>query len=240
MPLAEFARRMMAMACKATGMNEYQIREAAAKMGDEILEPPRVQESRQTVCDRGVPEKHIKAIYDREPIECDALRAVRDFLAGDKTTLVLAGGTGTRKSGSACWALTQRPGVFVTEDEVLRLYASRAPEDIESWRRIRQAQVLVVDDIGEYSDDKGWGVKVITGLWNHRYSSELKLIVTVNKTPAEFKAEFGERIVDRVRESGRFVELGGQSVRGGNRDTPRAHESASSTPSSRRMVHRVR
>jgi DNA replication protein DnaC len=213
MPLAEFARRMMAMAIKATGMSESQIREAAEKMGDALPERPRTRDSRQVVADRGVPEKHIKSIYDREPIECDALRAVRDFLDSDKTSLVLAGGTGTRKSGSACWALTHRPGVFVTEDEVMRLYTSRLPDDIEAWRRIRQAQVLVVDDIGEYSDDKGWGVKVITGLWNHRYSSELKLIVTANKTPAEFKAEFGERIVDRVRESGRFVELGGQSVR---------------------------
>jgi DNA replication protein DnaC len=165
------------------------------------------------VANRGVPEKHIRAVYDKPPIDCDAMRAVRDFLASDKTSLVLAGGTGTRKSGSACWALTQRPGVFVTEDEVLRLFASRLPDDVEAWRRIRQAQVLLVDDIGEYSDDKGWGVKVITGLWNHRYSSELKLIVTANTTPAEFKSQWGERIVDRVRESGKFVELGGQSVR---------------------------
>ncbi len=162
---------------------------------------------------RGVPEKHLKAVYDRPPIDCEALRAVRDFLASEKTSLVLAGGTGTRKSGSACWALTQRPGVFITEDEVIRLQSSRLPEDVEAWRRARAAQVLVVDDIGEYSDDKGWGVKVITGLWNHRYSSELKLIVTVNKTRQEFVREFGERIADRIRESGRFVVLGGESVR---------------------------
>jgi hypothetical protein len=213
MPLAEFARETMAAAMRATGLSEAEIRFRAAAMGQEMPAMPVERVSRETVAARGVPEKHLRAIYDREPIECDALDAVRAFLASDKTSLVLAGGVGTRKSGSACWALTQRPGVFLTEDEVLRLYASRLEDDIAAMRRARQAQVLVIDDIGEYSDDKGWGTKVITGLWNHRYSSELKLIVTANKTAKEFAAEFGQRIVDRVRESGRFVELGGKSVR---------------------------
>ena len=213
MPLADFVRRMIATACKATGLSEHELKARSEALGCDFDAPPVSREPREVIAARGVPEKHLRAIFDREPIECDALRAVREFLAGDKTSLVLAGGVGTRKSGSACWALTQRPGVFVTEDEALRLYTSRLEDDITSMRRIRAAQVLVIDDIGEYSDDKGWSTKVITGLWNHRYSSELKLIVTVNKTAKQFADEFGQRIVDRVRESGRFVELGGQSVR---------------------------
>lgn len=213
MPMAEFARRIIATACKATGMTEEQLRAKADEIGSEIPEMPPEPVAREVVAARGVPEKHLRAIYDRPPIECDALAAVRDFVAGDKTCLVLAGGTGTRKTGSACWALTEGPGVFLSEDEAMRLYSSREPGDVEVWRRARQSQLLIIDDIGNYGDDKGWGLSVMTSIWNHRYSSELKMIVTMNKTRQQFVTEFGERIVDRVRESGRFLYLGGQSVR---------------------------
>lgn len=213
MPLADFASAMIAAACKATGMNEFELRAKAAEIGHEYPEPP-TQVERDTVAARGVPEIHIRAVYDEPPVECEALMAVREFVKGKKTTLILAGGVGLRKTGSACWALTQKPGVFVTADEALRLSTSRIVEDIEAWRRARNAQVLVVDDMGgEYSDDKGWSVKVFNGLLDHRYSSGLKTIATTNLQRERFAADYGERITDRIRETGRWLTLGGQSVR---------------------------
>lgn len=212
-PTPDFYRAMIAAACKATGMTEDELRAKAEQMGTEYPQPEQ-RLDRETVVARGVPEIHIRAVFDREPIECEALDAIRGFLAGDKTTLVLAGGVGVRKTGSACWALTQRAGVFVTADECVRLAASRLPDDIEAWRRARNAQVLVIDDLGgEYNDDKGWSVKVFNGLLDHRYASGLKTIITTNLKRDRFKADYGERIADRIAGAGRYLTLGGQSAR---------------------------
>ncbi len=47
--------------------------------------------------------------------------AVRELMADPKLSLlVLSGGVGTRKSGLACWALSQREGgIYVQADELL-------------------------------------------------------------------------------------------------------------------------
>lgn len=215
MPLADFMRGVVAIACKATGLTEAQLRKRGEQIGADMPDPePRA--TRATVAARGVPEIHLRAVYDATPVECEALAAVRAFVEDpQKSTLVLAGGVGLRKTGSACWALTQKPGVFLTADECLRLAASsRVPEDVEAWRRARNAQVLVVDDLGgEFSDDKGWSVKVFNGLLDHRYSSGLKTLITTNLERQRFVSDYGERVADRIRESGRWLTLGGVSVR---------------------------
>ena len=207
-------RKFIELACKATGMTEEQLRARASEIGEDIPEVKPERDSRESVLNRGVPLVHVENIYDAQPDECQALAAVREFVGGKKTVLVLAGGVGTCKTGSACWALTFKPGRFCTADEAIRLSTSNAPEDVDLWRRIRGAQLLVIDDLGgEYSGEKGWGVRVFNGLLDHRYSHGLKTIITTNLHAARFKEDYGERVADRIREAGRWLTLGGTSVR---------------------------
>lgn len=214
MPMESFMRGIIAAACRATGLTEEQLRARGKEIESEIPAIPVERASRETVLARGVPEVHVRHVYDSEPVEYEALLETKAFASSSKTVLVLAGGVGTCKTGSASWALTQKPGVFVTADEAVRLSTSNAPEDVESWRRVRNAQLLVIDDMGgEYAGEKGWNVRVFNGLLDQRYSRGLKTIITTNLTSDRFKADYGERVVDRIREAGKWVTLGGTSVR---------------------------
>jgi hypothetical protein len=214
MPMAQFMADIVKAACKATGLTEEQLRARAAEMDLTIPETKPERDSRMSVLNRGVPEIHVKSVYDAVPDKCQAIDAVSEFVGSTKTVLVLAGGVGTCKTGSACWALTFKPGRFCTADEAVRLSTSNATEDVDLWRRVRNAQLLVIDDLGgEYSGEKGWGVKVFNGLLDHRYSHGLKTIITTNLAAHKFKQDYGERVADRIRETGRFLTLGGTSVR---------------------------
>lgn len=216
MPLADFCRHMIAIACKATGMTEDQLRAKGATLDHD--EPIRVRErpDRETVAARGVPELHLEAVYDSRPIDCDALGAVQDFLASPRTVLCLSGGVGLRKTGSACWALSQRPGRYVKAARLAALATSPLDDERAAYSLLFRCQMLVLDDLGgEYADDKGFFVKMLTELLDARYEAKLKTIITTNLDWKTFETQYGARVADRVREVGEFLNLGGVSVRAG-------------------------
>jgi len=219
MPLAEFGRSVMALACKATGLSEDELRRRAAEMDLTIPETPMHETleraDRDTVIRRRVPLKHIETIYDADPKMCDALAKVRRCVESPRQTfLVLSGGVGVYKTGSACWALTVKPGRFVFAEELARLAGARDGEDANQWRMTRGTPLLVLDDLGnEYVDDKGWMAKVIRGLFDYRYANRLKTIVTTNLDAKQFMAIYGVPVFDRVREEGEFVDIHGKSNR---------------------------
>lgn len=218
-PLGDFMNRMIELAMKQTRMSREEIEAAAVAMRetreeDFGMKGRNDRPDRGVVAARGVPELHLCNIYDRAPVECDALAAVREFLDGSKTFLAMAGKPGVRKTGSACWALTQGPGTFTTARDAVRVSASQLPEEQEWWRRIRKTGLLILDDVGnQYFDQKGFGKSAIASLLDDRYAGKLKTIVITNLDWNDFKAEVGERVADRIRESGRWLPLGGESVR---------------------------
>ena len=210
---AEVMRDIQALAAKATGMTVEEML-AIGESRVDLPQPAPSKPARESVANRGVPELHLRHIYDQDPVKCVSLDAVQDFLGSDMTLLVLSGGVGTRKSGSACYGLVMRAGRYVTADELSGLAASRDEDGIVSYRQVKKAGLLVVDDLGgEYVDDKGWFVRALNAVIDARYSSCLKTIMTTNLTAAQFKATYGERIADRIRESGKWWDIGGQSVR---------------------------
>lgn len=162
----------------------------------------------------GVPELQLRHVFDAVPKETDALRVVRDWYQGQKTFLFLSGTMGTGKSAAAAWACCQqRAGVaFVSADE-LRFAFSFGDEAQRVMKRLRNVPFLVIDDLGtEFSDAKGWMTQGVNALLNHRYGELLRTLVTTNFDVAEFKKQY-PRITDRLRESGSFVVVGGESMR---------------------------
>ena len=81
------------------------------------------------------------------------------------------------------------------------------------------APVLVVDDLGsEYNDAKGFFSALLDEVIDCRYGAKLPTVITTNLDSSGFSARYGARVVDRIREAGRFINCGNTSLRG--RATP--------------------
>ncbi len=222
----ELGDHWLAAAERATGLSRQELAALA-----EALPPPETfvdrrptarQLARRWMVNAGAPELHIQNVWDQDAIHCDALFAVRELMADPKLSLlVLSGGVGTRKSGSACWALSQREGgIYVQADELLPI----AFEDKPRYLLLKRAPVVIVDDLGtEGPDDKGYWHRTFNTLVNAWYAGCRKVVFTCNMTKQQFKLPpdkggYGERVVDRIRECGRWISLGGESVRGQQRE----------------------
>jgi DNA replication protein DnaC len=84
----------------------------------------------------------------------------------------------------------------------------------EEMEPLERCSILVIDDLGmEYADEKGSFLATLDGIFNARYANKLRTVITTNLNRGSFKPRYGERIADRIRESGRFVELAGESLR---------------------------
>ena len=82
-------------------------------------------------------------------------------------------------------------------------------------RPVMDVPLLVVDDLGaEYLDAKGFFGSLFDELVDCRYTSKLPTIITSNLDAAGFAARYGARVVDRIREAGRFIACGNTSLRG--------------------------
>jgi hypothetical protein len=167
--------------------------------------------ARRRMVGAGVPDKFIGDVIDRLVADCQPMRDVRAFLGSGDGFRILAGGKGTRKTGSACWALGQLDGgAFLHARDVTRLSIN----DRDKWERINQAPIVVLDDLGtEAGDTKGAFVSALSELIDRAYSRSRRLIITCNLTPATFKATYGEREYDRLREVGKWSTIAGESVR---------------------------
>jgi len=73
---------------------------------------------------------------------------------------------------------------------------------------------LVLDDLGtEYLDERGSFMATLDELLNERYARQRPTVITTNLNADAFKARYAERIVDRIREDGRFAALASPSLR---------------------------
>ncbi len=207
---------IMCIAERATGLTRQQLLSKHAEFSRQVP-APRVdaKTSRETVLARGVPGIHVANVHDREPETCPALEKVKKFLdAEQQVFLVLSGATGTRKSGSSAWGVCNHPGRFISASALSQAALGQEGDSAEKMRLIRNAPLLVLDDIGrEYADEKGWFMNVFNALIDERYGAMRKTIITTNLDASAFKARYQERIADRIRELGEWAQVKGASVR---------------------------
>lgn len=204
MSLADCVEAIVRTAEKATGLSREQLKAKAAEYTGRPAEPLLASKpNRETMLRRGIPETHVAHVFDRLPLECPALAKVREFLEADQQLfLVLTGEPDTRKTGSACWALTREPGRFVVARDLVAI-ASAPKADGDRWYLVRTAPLLVIDDVGaQYHDEKGYFLTTFNGLIDERYAAARKTILTTNLDPETFAARYEERIARRIRESG--------------------------------------
>lgn len=191
----------------------------------------RAQQRAQFVNGFGIPDLHLAAIRAGSLLATLALEAVAANLAA---ILLLAGGVGIGKTLAAAWGLhrwgmdeknwdpepygkfLRGQGLFITAGRYLELDRYNR-EHAEEMELVRRARFLVLDDVGvEALDEKGFGPARIDSLVDERYCDRgVTTIVTTNLSQKTFKARYGARVMDRLRERGRWVSLGdGPSLRG--------------------------
>lgn len=114
---------------------------------------------------------------------------------------------------SVYWPGDRHPR-FVDVSELQRISRYRD----EDMRPLEQCSMLALDDLGmEYADEKGSFLATLDGLINRRYRDSLRTVITTNLTAKHFRLRYGERIADRIRECGAYIELAGASLRGGDK-----------------------
>lgn len=87
-------------------------------------------------------------------------------------------------------------------------------EAYEFEQRLRTTKLLVLDDLGsEYRSEKDFTGKKVLSMLGERHDRELSTIITTNLTLSQLKAEYDERMIDRLSSTNQLVTLGGKSRR---------------------------
>lgn len=143
--------------------------------------------------------------------ETPAVQAVRDWLEGDKTFLLLMGGVGCGKTVAATEAVAKLGGAFVSAADVSRLGLYGA-DSLGMMSRMESTRLLVLDDLGaEYLTDV-WKVQ-LDGVINARYGKRARTLLTSNLTPEVFRERYDIRIADRINHDGVVFRCGATSLR---------------------------
>ena len=146
-------------------------------------------------------------------IDTDAMKAARRFVEGDRTILVLLGGTGTGKTTAAAWAayaLNGRAPTFLRAVDLER--AGRY--DTELQKKVSAADVLVLDDLGvEFFDQKGNFASLVDAVVDEFYADRRRLIVTSNLSATDLLARYGQRVTSRLSEVGVIEACGSKDLR---------------------------
>lgn len=175
--------------------------------------------ARRRMLAAGVPEMYIADVADKEPLDCRPYQVVQGFLNSKDGFHVLSGGKGTRKTGSAAWALGQLDGgAFIEAADVVKT----AIEQKDRWEHIvHKAPLVVLDDVGT---EKRTGElpasfgAAFSDLVNKVYGNRRRLIITCNLTRDSFRKTYGEREYDRIKHVGQWSDIAGQSVRDYHRE----------------------
>lgn len=84
----------------------------------------------------------------------------------------------------------------------------------EAVDRLRDAPFLALDEIAGVRDASEFDHGELFGLIDRRYREKLPTLVAANATPAQFVSMVGERVADRLLETGPQLVLTGASQRG--------------------------
>lgn len=213
--------QLMAVAVKQTGMTREEI---IALWGKEppAAPAPRPAFDREQAIARAraahMPDLYRQAVIERDPRPCHALEKVRTFLAGRARLLMLSGGPGTLKSGSACWAIGQVDGArYVDAIELVDVHL----RDPERWSSLLGGHLVVLDDLGredQRDGQRGLFLTAWTKLVINAYTKAKRLVVTSNLRWEHFSryeddGGYGVLTADRWKESGLWIDVPGESQR---------------------------
>ena len=157
---------------------------------------------------------------DLQPKAYDTSVAVANAIVdGEPTNLFLTGGTGTGKTHLAV-ALTHYVadrGIavkFGNITDLLHGIKQSFQGDSDEIDNIKNAPVLVIDDLGKETDT-AWVTETIYTIINYRYENMLPTVVTTNLSMKELQKRLGEATISRLKEMCKdtYVNMDGEDYR---------------------------
>jgi chromosomal replication initiation ATPase DnaA len=162
----------------------------------------------------GIPRAAAKLL--EAPGKTQAIEAVGTWLKMQPPVpfLLLLGARGVGKTVAAWWAVALRAGRYVTAMDLVRAGSF----DRDFWESLRSVPLLAIDELGmEGIDQSGWFFANLYDLLDHRMSRNRRTILLSNLDVPAFKARYCagamERLYDRLRTTGKVVEINGESMR---------------------------
>lgn len=165
----------------------------------------------------GVPKLVIANLKDLQPTT--PVNAARDWWRSDSWCLALVGTPGTGKSTAAGWLAQQATMLGHGRDWVVWLRATQASlasfgeETERRMEHARKCSLLVLEEVGSEFWSDAWRAR-LEDVLDFRYSEQLRTVITSNLSNEAFKEKLGLRLIDRLREGGKFVGTGKISMRG--------------------------
>ena len=135
--------------------------------------------------------------------------------------LLLQGSIGVGKTTAAIafcdrlYELHRIVPMFTKYQSLFKMRLGKTDEDVLTWRRLLQADVLIVDDIiaADRPELSEWKYETLYELFDERYTHEKATIITTNLPPDGLKSLLGERIIDRFRSNSTNIKMIGESKR---------------------------
>lgn len=198
---------------------------AAQREAERLEEVERDKHRRRSrLVDLGLPPKDLELVLGGTAYmsETQAMGEAQALLESGKVILVLSGERGCGKTTAASWWVAQAHkggSQYLVSTRAMFRDASKLARqsryDDKGMQDLERAEALVIDDLGiEYDDKSGATRSFFDALINSRYANMLPTVITTNLNGQQFKARYGERVADRIREAGKFVELSDKSMRG--------------------------
>ena len=176
----------------------------------------------------GIFERYCRANFNvlkpRPGQDVGAFNAVKEYAETGKYTeenLILKGHVGTGKTTLAVAVLQhalehKTGGLFLTVasllDNIFTLKASNMEEWVKYERALKDAGLLVLDDVG-YEHSEGWVLTKLDAIISERYNRCKPIVMTTNLTTEQLRGRYSQHILDRLRESAVTVNMTGRSLR---------------------------
>lgn len=157
-----------------------------------------------------------EALLEGRERETQAVRAVREWASSSKPVLVLAGGVGTGKTVAALSHVCSRPMTWqlvrcARLGAMHERWSSDREDHIEALRM--RVPLMILDDLGQEEMSDRRTVPALLELFDSRKSARTRTIVTTNLTGAQAEKRYPEPMIDRLRESARWIGLEERSMR---------------------------
>jgi DNA replication protein DnaC len=162
-----------------------------------------------------VTDEVFEAIVGNTLGDTQALRELKAWgTQRDKPWVALSGPTGCGKSVAVASLMWGAGGRFVRADEAVRLFASMFGEQYEQQQKLRDAGLLVIDDVGGELDAARMLPVLLDLLDSRKSARSTPTVLTTNLTKKEFRERYAnDRLMSRMAESVQWVALNGEDLR---------------------------
>ncbi len=151
-----------------------------------------------------------------EAATADTAKSAIVRLAGwdpnERSACILSGPPGTGKTvGAAHWCLARSERIRFVRASTFAASSRYNAEQRSLWY---ESAGLCLDDLGaEYLDAKGSFLVDLDELVDTYYADQRPLLITTNLDAKGFKARYGSRVEDRIRECALWITVAGDSMR---------------------------